>query len=129
MTNPKRDTLFAEADDIGRALDETVLKARELNDELRIQRLGGTIVITSGIVAFGPRRGISMLEADRRRNFDNVDTREPIDLPGDCPDDGHLSDGRWSRSADTHGERRGGTAASRVTAASAPAFPDNPRTH
>ncbi|RWO88613.1 MAG: DUF3768 domain-containing protein [Mesorhizobium sp.] len=46
--------LFGEANDITLALDETVLKTRLLNDDLRIRRLGGTIVITTGISALGP---------------------------------------------------------------------------
>ncbi|WP_246676256.1 DUF3768 domain-containing protein [Mesorhizobium sp. B1-1-5] len=54
MTNHKPDMLFGEANDISRALDEAVLKTRQLNDDLRIRRLGGTIVITAGIAALGP---------------------------------------------------------------------------
>ncbi|RWO76141.1 DUF3768 domain-containing protein, partial [Mesorhizobium sp.] len=54
MTNQKRDTLFGEATDISRALDETVLETRLLNDDLRIRRVGGTIVITTGIASLGP---------------------------------------------------------------------------
>ncbi|TPM51126.1 DUF3768 domain-containing protein [Mesorhizobium sp. B2-3-2] len=45
--------LFGEANDISRALDESVLRTRLLNDDLRIRRLGGTIVITEGIAALG----------------------------------------------------------------------------
>ncbi|WP_246679227.1 DUF3768 domain-containing protein [Mesorhizobium sp. B2-6-2] len=54
MTNHKPVMLFGEANDINRALDEAVLKTRQLNDDLRIRRLGGTIVITAGIAALGP---------------------------------------------------------------------------
>lgn len=54
MTNQKPDMLFGEANDISQALDETVIKTRSLNDDLRIHRLGGRIVITSGISALGP---------------------------------------------------------------------------
>lgn len=54
MTNQKPDMLFGEVHDISRALDETVIKIRSLNDDLRVRRLGGTIVLTSGISALGP---------------------------------------------------------------------------
>ncbi|MBZ9864240.1 DUF3768 domain-containing protein [Mesorhizobium sp. CA15] len=54
MTNHKPDMLFGKANDISRALDETVVKTRQLNDDLRSRRLGGTIVITAGIGALGP---------------------------------------------------------------------------
>lgn len=37
-----------------RLSNETVLKTRSLNDDLRIRRLGGTIVVTSGISVLGP---------------------------------------------------------------------------
>ncbi|MER9171205.1 DUF3768 domain-containing protein [Mesorhizobium australicum] len=53
MPNQKPDMLFGEAYDIRQALDETVIKTRSLNDDLRIRRLGGTIVVTSGISALG----------------------------------------------------------------------------
>ncbi|MCA0012885.1 DUF3768 domain-containing protein [Mesorhizobium sp. B292B1B] len=53
MTNQKPGMLFGEANDISRALDESVLRTRLLNDDLRIRRLGGTIVITEGIAALG----------------------------------------------------------------------------
>ncbi|ESX23423.1 hypothetical protein X767_14655 [Mesorhizobium sp. LSJC264A00] len=46
--------LFGKTHDISLALDGTTLKTRSLNDDLRIHRLGGTIVITSGIAALGP---------------------------------------------------------------------------
>ncbi|MBX3581656.1 MAG: DUF3768 domain-containing protein [Rhizobiaceae bacterium] len=49
--NPSR--TFGEAIDIAPSL-ETVAKIRQLNDDLRIRRLGGTIVITAGISALGP---------------------------------------------------------------------------
>ncbi|TPJ45849.1 DUF3768 domain-containing protein [Mesorhizobium sp. B2-6-6] len=45
---------FGEPSDIRGAFDESVLKTRLLNDDLRIRRLGGTIVITAGIAALGP---------------------------------------------------------------------------
>ncbi|WJI79427.1 MULTISPECIES: DUF3768 domain-containing protein [unclassified Mesorhizobium] len=54
MTNQKPDMLFGEAEDISRALGETVTKTRSLNDDLRIHRIGGSIVITLGISALGP---------------------------------------------------------------------------
>ncbi|ESY31830.1 DUF3768 domain-containing protein [Mesorhizobium sp. C386A] len=54
MTNQKSDMLFGEVHDISRALDGTVIKTRSLNDDLRIHRLGGSIVITPGISALGP---------------------------------------------------------------------------
>ncbi|MHB9448923.1 DUF3768 domain-containing protein [Mesorhizobium sp. RSR565B] len=34
-------------------LDENLVKIRQLNDDLRIRRLGGTIVITAGIAGLG----------------------------------------------------------------------------
>lgn len=46
--------LFGEVDHINRALDATTLKVRSLNDDLRIRRLGGIVVITEGIAALGP---------------------------------------------------------------------------
>ncbi|TPK87325.1 DUF3768 domain-containing protein [Mesorhizobium sp. B2-4-13] len=36
------------------ALDGTALKIRSLNNDLRIRRLGGIVVITDGIAALGP---------------------------------------------------------------------------
>ncbi|PBB81339.1 hypothetical protein CK218_12900 [Mesorhizobium sp. WSM3879] len=46
--------LFGEATDINQAHDETILKIRSLNDDLRIRSLGGVVVITDGIAALGP---------------------------------------------------------------------------
>jgi len=54
MTNQKRETLFGEANEISQPLDETVLRIRLLNDDLRTRRLDGIVVITDGIAALGP---------------------------------------------------------------------------
>lgn len=53
MSHEKPSRSFGEAIDMAPSLD-TVAKIRELNDDLRIRRLGGTIVITPGISALGP---------------------------------------------------------------------------
>ncbi|WP_082980535.1 DUF3768 domain-containing protein [Mesorhizobium sp. WSM3873] len=54
MTNEKREIPFGGVNDISQSLDETVLRIRLLNDDLRIRRLGGIVVITDGIAALGP---------------------------------------------------------------------------
>ncbi|MGX5846666.1 DUF3768 domain-containing protein [Mesorhizobium sp. PL10] len=54
MTKEKSDMFFGGADHISQALDETALKIRSLNDDLRVRRLGGVVVITDGIAALGP---------------------------------------------------------------------------
>ncbi|MBZ9897275.1 DUF3768 domain-containing protein [Mesorhizobium sp. BR1-1-6] len=54
MTDLKPKMLFGEANNISLALGETALRTRHLNDDLRIRRLGGTIVVTSGIAALDP---------------------------------------------------------------------------
>ena len=53
MTNLKPNQTFGEATDINWTLDSSVSKIRQLNDDLRIRRLGGTIFITAGIAAVG----------------------------------------------------------------------------
>lgn len=53
MSNEKTGGSFGEAVDMAPSL-EHVARVRELNDDLRIRRLGGTIVITPGISALGP---------------------------------------------------------------------------
>lgn len=44
----------ADIDEINNMLDANALMIRKLNDDLRIHRIGGTIVITPGIAGLGP---------------------------------------------------------------------------
>lgn len=53
MSDKQNGTSFGNVDMISEMLDDNVAKIRQLNDDLRIRRLGGSIVVTSGIAGLG----------------------------------------------------------------------------
>ena len=51
---------------------ETTATIRSLNDKLRVDRIGGTLVVTSGIAALGPAFFTMLMDAIRRADdFDD----------------------------------------------------------
>ncbi|MER8895943.1 DUF3768 domain-containing protein [Mesorhizobium sp. M0676] len=53
MTDKDHGMSPADVEMINQMLDENLAKIRQLNDDLRIRRLGGTFVITTGIAGLG----------------------------------------------------------------------------
>lgn len=53
MTENKKGLSFGDVEAISQMLDENLVKIRQLNDDLRVRRLGGAIVITTGIAGLG----------------------------------------------------------------------------
>lgn len=63
MTDQKAALTFGEATGITEGLDTSVATIRRLNDDLRVRRLGGSIVITPGIGALGPSTIVEIIAA------------------------------------------------------------------
>ncbi len=53
MSENRNGMPFGDTEAISQMLDENLVKIRQLNDDLRIRRLGGAIVITPGIAGLG----------------------------------------------------------------------------
>ena len=49
----KENEMSCDEVEIHRMLDQNLVKIRELNDDLRIRRLGGSIMVTAGIAGLG----------------------------------------------------------------------------
>ncbi|MBZ9774059.1 DUF3768 domain-containing protein [Mesorhizobium sp. CO1-1-8] len=63
MKNQKPGMVFGESEQINQGLDGAALKIGSLNDDLRVRRLGGVVVITDGIAALGPSTTTEIISA------------------------------------------------------------------
>lgn len=85
MTRPTDDESTIDDEDIAevaKMIDENRDRIRELNDALRIHRLGGSFVITEGIAALGPSAVNRLIKAVTEFDHFNEDN-DPYGH-GDC---------------------------------------------